>query len=250
MYIAYSEVLRDNVNINAAFDLNEVFCCPNKYCTAKFKIKGATGKRAKHFFRLSSTPHIEGCDYENGDSRYEQPSLQIRSTLEEILGDNVDPSTKSGRPSKGKETRSSSNMLCINTPRKLLKFCRINSLKTEYSPGIKVNDIILDERNLLNNENYKGINGVRLVVGETVKYSGNKLYMVTKATSRYGSTKYLNTIIEIDSALFQKIKKYIIETQNGTFKGFKLAVFGVWRKDKDYWSFCAVYNQKNIILNV
>lgn len=250
MYIAYSEVLHRTVNVNEVFDLNEAFCCPNRKCTAKLKIKGTTGKIAKHFARLPSTPHIEGCEYENGDSRYVQPELQQRSSLDDIFGDFIDPNTRPGTPTGKRTSSANSNVLRINTPGKLLKFCRMNTLTTEYLPGITVDSIIVDERNLISNSKYKGIEGLRIIVGETLKFESNKLYLQVKAVSEKGGLKYLNAVVTVDAALLRYVIKHILETQNNKFKGYKLAVFGNWTKDKTYWSSCTVENQKHIILKL
>lgn len=250
MFVAYSEVLHRDVNVNEMFDLNEIFCCSNRNCTAKFKIKGATGKRAKHFARLPSTPHIEGCEYENGDSRFVQPGLQQRSSLEDIFGDLLNPNTKPGTGAGKSASSTGSNVLHINTPGKLLKFCCMNTLTTEYLSGVTVDDIIVDERNLITNSKFEGIEGLRLIVGETLKYESNKLYLLVKAVSEKGHLKYLNAVVKMDASLLGYVKKHILETQNNKFKGYKLAVFGNWTKDTTYWSSCEVKNQKHIILRL
>lgn len=250
MFVAYSEVLHRTVNVNEVFDLSEVFCCPNRRCTAKLKIKGTTGKKAKHFARLSSTPHIKGCDYETDDSRYFQPDRQKRSTIEDIFGDTLNPNTKPSSPIRKTSKSAGANILYINTPNKLLKFCRMNALDTEYLPGITVADIILDERNLDLNCNYQGINGLRFVIGETYKYQNDKLYLVVQSISKDGRKRYLNLVCEMEPALLAYVKKHILETQNNKFKGYQMAILGNWTTDTMYWSSCRVTNQKHIVLKL
>lgn len=248
MYVAYSEILHRMVNVSEAFDLKEIFCCPNRNCSARLVIRGATGKRAKHFLTLSSATHINGCEYENLDGRYQRPELQQKSSLEDIFDDFSNPKTNPGTSGEKKTSSKGTGILRINTPSKLLSFCRWNPLETEYLQGITVNDIIVDERNLIRDRKFEGVVGLRLIVGETVKYEGNQIYLVTKVTTEGGLPKYLNTTINLEPDLFREVKKYILETQNGRFRGFKLAVFGIWKKDREYWSSCEVFNQKHVIL--
>lgn len=248
MFVAYSKVLHRDVNVNEMFDLNEIFCCSNRNCSARLVIRGSTGKRAKHFLTLSSAAHIEGCEYENLDGRYQRPELQKRSSIEDIFNDLRDPSRQPGTPKKKATSSGGSGILRINSPRKLRDFCRYNTLETEYMSGITVNDIILDERNVIRDRNYEGISGLRMLVGETYKFDDKGIYLVTKAPSQDGKVKYLNTIVMMDRGLLQDVKKYILDTQNNKFKGYRLSVFGYWRKDKMYWSSCEVTNQEHVIL--
>lgn len=249
MFVAYSEKLHDKVNVRDAYDLDEVFCCLNPHCTAKFTIRSATGKKSKYFGRLKSTPHIPGCEYEMGDSRYVQPDLQIRSSIEAIYGDFLNPDThqKGGR-SHHEGKKNTVNKLRISTPKTLLNFCLMNSLKTEYAPSIKVDDIILDKRNLIDKGRFEGIEGYRILVGETVeRYKNDELALLLTAVSRYGKQVYLHATAKVDPEQLRYIRKHIINTYS-SYEGHPIAIFGKWKIDRKYYISCSVPDKKHIIL--
>lgn len=251
MYVAYSDKKHDIVNVNDVFDLDEVFRCPNIYCTAKLSIRSATGKRAKHFARLPSTPHINNCDYENGDSRYSQPELQKRNSLEDIFLVATTPDTYSEESAHSNGTAlNKSNILRINTPTKLLKFCRLNDLETEYLPGTIVNDIIVDERNLIKEGYFKGVQGLRIVVGKTVeRYKRDCLHLVSTTASSRGKQVYLHADVRMDPEQLKNIRTHLKETY-GSYEGHTVAVFGNWVVDKKYNISCEIQNRKHIMLKV
>ncbi len=248
MFAAYSEILHDTIHVNDAYDLDEEFRCPNLCCSARFTIRSATGKRVKHFARLPSTTHIDGCEYETGDSRFTQSDLQIRSPLEDIFGDYINPGNHTGTTTNKDSANDSPTILRINTPKKLLKFCLLNSLRTEYQSGITVDGIILDRRNLVDKGRFEGVEGFRIIIGETVDlYKNDKLYLMVKAESKYGKKVSLHVDVKMDGALLHYIKKHINETY-GSFAGHPVAVLGKWTIDKKYYISCEVRDRKHVIL--
>lgn len=249
MYVAYSEKMRDNVNVHDVYDLNEVFCCPNRRCGARYKIKSATGKKVKHFARLKSTPHVEGCFCENGDSRYVQPNFQIRKSVEEIYEDFLNPNNAGYKAfGENRNGEATENILRINTPKKLLKFCLMNPVQTEYMNGLKVDDIIVDARNLFTDARFEGVAGLRMIVGETVeRYRPDILELRVMAVSKRGKPVYLHAQAKMDSALLQYVRKHITKTYD-SFADHPIAVFGNWTIDRKYHISCNVTDRKHVIV--
>lgn len=248
MFSAYSEKIKDTINIQDAYDLEEIFCCPNRQCGAKFTIRSATGKKTKYFGRLPSTPHATGCNFENGDARYSQPNMQTRYSLEDILQGKTRNTNQENQQQDKKTTSSGENILRINTPKRLLKFCLMNPLKTEYLPGIRIDDILLDERNLFANGRFEGVEGIRMLIGETVQsYKSNELRVLLSAVSKYGKRVYLHASAYMDSQYVQYIRKHIISTY-GSFEGHRIAICGEWKIDRKYYISCKISNKDNVIL--
>ena len=249
MFVAYSEKLRDNVNVHDVFDLNEVFCCPNPRCSARYKIKSATGKKVKHFARLRSTPHIKGCFCEDGDSRYVQPDLQSRKPVEGIFEDFLNPNNRGHKSvAEHKTYEAKENILRISTPKKLLKFCLMNPVHTEYMPGVKVDDIIVDNRNLFKDARFEGVTGLRILVGETVeRFHSDALELRVTAVSRNGKSVYLHALAKMDGELLQYVRKHIIKT-HGSIADHPIAIFGRWTIDRKYHISCNVSDRKHVII--
>ena len=248
MFDAFSEKKHRVVNVETEYDLTEIFRCPNLKCPARFKIYSATGKRAKHFHR-QKIKHIRGCPFENGDEKFIESESLVKNSLDAIYESYLNPIRKKRiSDSPGRPADSTDTLRYINTPNQLLTYCLVNSLNTEYQPGIRVDDIILDSRNLIRYGRFKGIVGLRIVIGETVEWrSYNTLALLLTAVSRTGKEVFLHIFVKMDSALLKEIRKYIIETYE-TYEGHPVAVLGKWKKDREYNISCEVPDRKHIML--
>lgn len=254
MFYAYSTKSQRVVNIKEAYDLKEEFRCPNTNCTALFTIHSATGKRAKHFSRKPSTPHIFGCPYEHGDALYAQPERVVKYPLDAILhgvSDNIRvTSVKTIQKRNQHGNEEPSGKIYVRTPYALYKFCFNNELSTEYCDGLTVDDIYLSSCNLVKNARFRGIQGVRLVLGETSPSDSiDTLYMTVKAFSKNGKRVTLHIAVHMTPKLLNEIKQYLISTY-GRFEGNPIAVLGNWETKEAYWSKSSVTDQRNIILRV
>lgn len=250
MFRAYSKPKQKSVNVEDEFNLNEEFLCLNPKCSAKFRIKSPTGKKSKHFARLKSTPHIQGCPYEKGNNKYLNNDKIIKNSLESIFLNEKNshermPQYKNQNPSKN---TSETDFIYIRTTKQLLKYCITNDLETEYRDGLTVNDIIFDHRNLSYSGNFMGISGMRLILAETINYdSPNSLNLKLYGRTKHKKELTLHIRVILAPHILQKITSYMIDTY-GNFKEHSLAILGDWKIDKKYHIFCRLADESHIII--
>lgn len=251
MFEAYSQSKKCVVNVSSEFNLKEVFNCPNPQCDAQFKIKSATGKKAKHFAKLRSSQHIKGCPFEQSENSFLDCPNLVKYSIENIFNDFKSPKNK-GVNLENKKYQSNaadnSGKKFIRTPKQLYSFCISNDLNTSYCEGLTVGDIILDSRNLLQNKNYEGITGYRLVVAQTIKYDIPTHTIKLKLTQRTKNNKTINltVIVKMHNELLAELKNYILDTYN-KFSGIYIVIFGNWKTDKQYHISCTVENKKHLM---
>lgn len=248
MFDAFSVTKNLIVNVKDEYNLNEVFECPNPNCGAKFKIKSANGKKAKHFARLQSTSHILGCPYKLKNEMNAQDENLIKIPILDIYMDTKLPNEKKTKTRKKYNLRSDeTSPKFVRTPLQLLSLCINSNLDDPYSENLKIGDIILDNRNLLTDANFKGICGLRLVLAETVRFEKpNTLYLKLWTKTRNNKTPTLNIKVLMQQHILEKLINHILET-HGTFGGHSVAVFGKWSIEKPYNITCKVKNEKHIL---
>lgn len=243
---AYSFTLKRNVKVDEVTNTSENFGCLNRDCDALYRIRAINSSITKHFSRLPSTKHIQDCVYDFRVDNFLENSRMIKYDVNAILN---------GSKSNGKKTfdSPSKNTLSpapqyIRTPKQLLNYCLANSLETEYIAPLTVGDIILDNRNLLSNENFKGIEGTRLLLGHTQSYdkNGNSLTLEIKgkATGSKSSSLYAEVVLSEDQ--LDEIKKYIFGLGQ-RFKGHYIAVLGIWEKTEMNNVKTKISNPRNVI---
>lgn len=247
MYEAYSAKRGHIVNAKNALDYKEIYHCPNPSCSALYKLRSITGDRAAHFARLPSTPHSSDCIYEYGGSQYIDTGKLIKSDLVSIM---EGPSAKNGTVSHSKHHRSnhpSESPQYIATPRQLLKYCVSNSITTEYLPGLRVDDIVLDSRNLVTNRRFEGIAGLRLLIGRIERvYPDDMIQMIISANTATG-LKYIRARLRLPSSLYENIVNRLCSTY-GHPENAPIAVLEDWKIEKKYCICCRIANPKHIIL--
>lgn len=249
MFTAYSNTKNKIVDVKDEYDLKEEFSCPDPNCPAKLTIRSPSGKRAKHFAQLKSKPHNSECIYASGKDQYLATRPQIRYAIEDIFSGKFEHKLSvegKKKPSANQADLPHIRSKRIHTPRDLYEFCVVNQISTEYLDGKTVGDIVLDSRNLSKSICVGGIEGIRLVIGETVKYNTNN-ELVIRVQGR--DSIWLTAHITMPLPLFIDLRKYLFDTY-GNIKGHKIAVLGKWQKDKPYHISCVVNNQQNLIYNL
>lgn len=246
MRVAYSFKLGHNVNINEVVDTGEIFGCLNRACTAHYKVRAINSNVNTHFGRLPSTKHIKGCVYNFNCQEFLNNSDMIKFDLTSIF-QGVKLSRQNVQRSVDSNT-SHATKKYIRTPKQLLYYCLANSIETQYTDKLAVNDIILDNRNLLYNGNFQGIEGLRLLLGQTVKYDRKSLSISLRVTDITVNNKCvaLNAEIRLSKEQFDEILKFIFGSYDG-FGGHYIAVLGMWSKTSKYNIETIVENPKNII---
>lgn len=251
MFEAYSTSKGVIVNVKTEYNLNELFECPNPNCQAKFIIKSATGKKAKHFSRLPSTPHIYGCNYDlKNEINAKNPNL-ITESLEDIYNNSCskDKKTTNKTLNQNITIKNGASVTRISTPNQLFILCTNSDLDDVYKDNKKIGDIILDSRNLLINNNLLGITGLRLVVAETVKYERpNKLYLKLSVKTKSNKIPTLNIQVKMQPQLLDECIKYIFDTfTNKGFKGHSIAILADWKITEPYNISSTIKNKKHIM---
>lgn len=246
MRVVYSFKLGHDVNINEVTDTNEIFGCLNRACPAHYKIRAINSNVNTHFGRLPSTRHIKGCVYNFNCQEFLNNTDLIKSDLTSIF-QGVNLSRQSVQRSTGSHILHAAPKY-IRTPRQLLYYCLANSLETQYTDKLTVNDIILDNRNLLYNGNFQGIEGLRLLLAQTVKYDKRSFSIFLKVTSvtANGKNIALNAEVRLSKEQFNEILEFIFGTFD-SFGGHYIAVLGMWSKIRKYNIETIVENAKNVI---
>lgn len=250
MFTAFSTNLSKPINIDDVTDLNDTFVCLNKKCSAEFHIKSLNGEKKNHFCRYHRTQHVAGCPYDFNHNNYIDDEMLIKSSVMDIYNHARKP-VLSSKNSSSKVTVNQGNIRnksYINTTKQLLRYCLVNQIDKLYDDKTAVGDIILDNRNLLTNENYKGISGLRLVVGETVRYIQNDFSFQIKVSTvtQTGREVYLTANVYMPMVQYKKIRDYLMDTF-GNIKGHQIAVLGIWKTEKRYNISCNVTEQTNIV---
>lgn len=256
MFEAYSQSKGKIVNVKDEFDLNEIFLCPNPQCGAKLTLRSVNGKMAKHFARLRSSQHIEGCPYNNGQQGYVDSEDMIKYSLEDIYSSQ---SHLRGKDLPHSKTPTNKDYVHIDkvepkfirTPKQLYYFCINNALDTPYTDNLTVGDIVLDSRNLQYNANFRGISGLRLVIAETIKYDFHEKYIKLRLYQRTIHNKFLNLTVTVylERNLIENAIDYIIKT-HGRFGGYHVAILGNWSIDEEYHISCTLNDKNHLLLKL
>lgn len=244
LFEAFSKTKNRVVNVEEEYDLNEIFYCPNSECNVPLKIKSPSGKKRKHFAKLKNHCHIEDCPYDK-KNKYQQ---SMDSNFNKLSVEDIFNNRRTNQSAKVKDntktiTANKHKAINIATPLQLYKFCIQNSLDTVYLEDIVVNDIIVDYRNLIKDKLYFGIEGLRLVVAKTYRYSlkDNSIMLYLN------SEKYtLHLTIYLDTLLLNEVLKYIFDTYE-SFSGHTIAIMGVWEKESNFNSVSVIVHENHIM---
>lgn len=249
MFYAYSKKYDTIVYSEEVTDLNDTFLCLNPNCNAEYFLKGINSERKAHFCHKHSKPHIVGCGFIDGLSKYIDDDSIVKSSLSNIYNHK--------RTQHNKTTRIKSNVFAdkvtkkkiyIETTKALYYYCIANSLNTLFQDDLTLNDIVIDSRNICNNANFEGITGLRLIIGYTTRFDVNdySISIKTSTTTKYGKNVFLNCKICLSNEQFYQIKKYLFDTFN-CFGGHAVAVLAEWTIDKKYYVSCKVNEPTNIV---
>ena len=253
MFEAYSTKNREIVSVQTQFDLSEIFSCPNPSCTAKFKIKSASGKRKKHFARLKTTEHSDTCPYKDAKSDYVNKDDLMKFPIEEIYSYTKSSKSTDREILHQRESTNSSKVrqVFVRTPKQLYYFCVSNALNTAFYDNLLVKDIVLDYRNLFYEKNFLGISGLRLVVAKTHKFyiQGNKniVELRLERVTQNGKPICLTIVLEMEYHLFQNLKRHILQTNNNRFAGYTVAVFENWETTKKFYIKGIIQSDKHLM---
>lgn len=250
MFSTFSQELKKSIRASEVRNYKDEFLCLNPNCTARFTLRAVNSSSVTpHFACLPNYPHDPNCLFGISDTGSTKDDNYIKSDLETILN----PSTTSNSTSSVQTKLSSNNAAqprkYIRTANQLLRYCLAHDLTTEYTEGLTVDDIILDSRNLLDNGNYKGIEGIRLISGQTVEYCESEGYIKIDISTRTSTNKriFLTAIAYMPKDQIVEIRRYLFNSPPRRFSGHPIAVLGEWKKDKDYQISCTVVKKTNVI---
>lgn len=249
MFEAYSQSKQRIVNVKNEYDLNEIFLCPNPKCGAELKIRSVNGKVKKHFGRLKSTPHCQGCPYDHSLQSYVNNENITKYSIESIFnGTTKQKEHCAGKEKSGREDLPDTGRTLIRTPKQLYYFCVNNSLDTPYRDGLTVGDIVLDSRNLQMNANYRGVSGIRLVIAETILYDEMQKFIKFKIHQRTSNNRFRKITITVflEASVLKEVIDYVLST-HGKFSGFFVAILGNWEIDETYHISCKLQRKGHMI---
>ena len=250
MFSVFSQKLNKSIRACEVEDLKDEFLCPNPNCDARFTIRAVNSASVSpHFACLPNHPHDPNCLFGILDSGSATDDGYIKSDLETILNPATTPNNTSSVQTRHLSNNAVQSRKYIRTANQLLRYCLSHDLSTEYTGGLTVGDIILDSRNLLDNGNYKGVEGIRLISGQTVEYCESKGYIKIDISTRTSTNKriFLTALAYMPTDQIVEIRRYLFNTPPGRFSGHPIAVLGEWQKDKDYQVSCTVAKKSNVI---
>lgn len=220
MFEAYSCNLKRSVNASDVTNLLDTFKCLNPECNAIYTLRSINGKRSPYFGRRTSTPHINNCPYDIEANRYLDSEDMIKSDVYKIYKHEKNISNKNRGFHSQTSSTTGTAIKHISTPKQLLNYCISNKLTTTYMNGITVGDIIVDNRNILQNKNYKGVSGLRLILGNTICYDSSTkvIYFDVSTVSQNNKRYYLTASICLTKIQFDEILRYILKKNNRIYK--------------------------------
>ncbi|MGN0594201.1 MAG: hypothetical protein ACI4I6_03525 [Hominimerdicola sp.] len=250
MFYAYSQKYDKTVYSKEVSDLNDVFLCLNPNCNAEYFLKGINSEKAAHFCHNHCKPHIKGCVYNTGLSKYISNNNIIKLPLYEIYT-HTRPRRNKIAVTKDKLQSDNSNVnkkIYVKTTKDIFSYCIANSLATRYIDELTVNDIIVDERNICDKGNFEGFSGLKILLGYTVSYctQNKSIKIETSATTKNNKRVYLRADIYLMEEQFYEIKKYIFDTFD-KFSGHAIAVLAEWEITEKYNIKCYVTEPTNVI---
>lgn len=250
MFSVFSQKLNKSIRACEVTDLKDEFLCPSPNCNARFTLRAVNSASVSpHFACLPNHPHDPNCLFGILDSGSTKNHEYIKSDLETILNPSITSNSTSRAQTNLPSNNTAQSRKYIRTANQLLRYCLSHDLSTEYTGGLTVGDVIVDSRNLLDNRNYKGIDGIRLISGQTIEYCESKGYIKIDISTRTSTNKriFLTAIAYMPTDQIVEIRRYLFNTTHGRFSGHPIAVLGEWKKDKDYQISCTVSKKSNVI---
>lgn len=214
MFQAYSIKKSDKINASDVSDFKDTFLCV--FCGAKMTLKAVNSTTKRPYFaKIPSSPHVD-CPCNLFGSIATNISGYEKCDISDILN-NSPLSIKSNKHSNSDSINSNNSNKAIervSTPKRLLKYCLSHDINSEYRDGLLISDVCLDTRNILANNNYKGFNGIRLVVGKTIMYidDADHQYFTFIVNSPSNKSKTLTAKVNVSKKQIIDIRNYIFNT--------------------------------------
>lgn len=249
MFYAISKKYNNIICANDVTNLNDTFLCPNPQCNAEYYIKGINSERTVHFCHKHNKPHIKGCPYDMGLTKYLDDDNVVKSSIQDIYFHIRKNAKNVSAAYHNHSVQGTFRKTYINTTKDLLYFCISNPLNTIYENETTINDIIVDKRNICDNANFKGFCGLHLVVGDTIKYDLSQKYIRLRTSTITKNRKaiHFDSIVHMENSQIYEIIRYILDTFNNTFSGHTIAVLGDWTNPEKYLVECVVKEPTNIV---
>ena len=99
---------------------------------------------------------------------------------------------------------------------------------------------------------FRGVNGIRILLGNTVKYDAiNKAitFCITSPTKNNRQV-ILTATVKTDQKIFDLVVRYYLKMYNNRFKGHQIAVMGDWEKTDEYHMETTINHPKQIIFRL
>lgn len=246
MFEAFCKKTNCIVKSKDILDSSQIFYCCNPNCDAELKVRSIDGKYKANFYSFpGAKKHSSLCNlvYEYASSN----KIKMNYSNIDINSIFANTSTSSNSNILTSSTITNSNTPnCPKTVKSLLKFAITNPIDKciNLNNNTLLQDIFLDNRNLFNN--YKGFEGIKLILCETVSYNLNSNYIVCKIESK-NKHICLNVKLYLDRYILSKIIKYILKKNNNKFSKFPIAILANWINPYKYYIQSTLNSSKHIV---
>lgn len=246
MFEAFCKETNSIVKANDILDNSKIFYCCNTDCNAELKVRSIDGKYRANFYSFpNSRGHSPSCDLISKygyKSKFEHSDIDINiifnnTTLYHKTDDYNSINSKSQSTIIDRTPR---------TPKGLLKFSISNAIDTciNKKQNLLLQDIFLDNRNLLSN--YKGFDGIKLILCKTKSYNFDENLLFCKLESKNKKIS-LHIKLYLDKEVLSKLIKYILNKNSNKFSNFPIAILANWSNPNDYHISGRLQSEKHIL---
>lgn len=111
-----------------------------------------------------------------------------------------------------------------------------------------ISDIIVDCRTLFYNKYFEGFSGIKLVLGNTIRFnkSNSSITYVIKRNTKNGKRISLTATVIMNKDIFRDVINHILNT-NEKFSSNQIAILGDWQTSSKYNIECTLLKKRNII---
>lgn len=246
MFEAFCKKTNSIVKAKDILDSSQIFYCCNPNCDAELKVRSIDGKYKANFYSFpGAKKHSSLCglvyQYSNSNkTKKDYSNIDINLIF---MNTNISKATNTTT-----STIANNNSIanCPKTVKSLLRFAISNPIDEciNKNNNTLLQDIYLDNRNLF--LNYKGFDGIRLILCETVAFNYDSKYIVCKIESKNKHIR-LNLKVNLNHNDLSKLVKYILKNNNGKFSKFPIAVLANWKKTSNYHIHATLNSSKHIV---
>lgn len=247
MFEAFCKKTNSIVKAKDILDRSQIFYCCNPNCDAELKIRSIDGKYSANFYSFpGAKKHSSLCNLVSQYSNSNKTKKDYSNIDINLIFNNTNISKSTNANNTSNVTTSNYIATCPKTVKSLLRFAISNHIDKCINKNNNnlLQDIYLDNRNLF--FNYKGFEGIRLILCETVSFNYDSKYIVCKIESKNKRIS-LNIKLNLSYKDLSKLTKYVLKNNNGKFSKFPIAILANWENPYDYHIHATLNSSKHIV---